>query len=307
LAPVQTVEQCGTDPHACDDVAIGVDSEGYVWIGYSTPLSDCPSCLPSLPYVTKDANTDGTWSTAPGFPFQLSNTPSGGIIGIGDWGETIVPLTSGKVYVLYGHGPDFLNGTGSAPIFGRLYNGANFGSQENATTSFLFANMIFSSAVAYGDDVYLVFVQPNTLNMNFVERAASTGTWSSEVTVQPGTTTYCLSAGKLLYPCSAPALSIDGSGNLYLFWMGEPSFNTVYYREYHASTSVWDTNPTVFTTETSIYDNRNIMVYATDFGGYLGVTYEAGSQSPYDIRFAFLNLSPTTTTPAGDDDCQLFH
>jgi len=90
-APEHTVLSCGKGALACDGGTIAVDTAGYVWIGYSTPLSDCNGCLPSFPYVTKDANTDGTWTTAPGFPAKLSNTPSGGKVGMGDWGETIPP------------------------------------------------------------------------------------------------------------------------------------------------------------------------------------------------------------------------
>ncbi len=48
-----------------NSATIAVDSDGHAYIGF---------CSNSLPYVTKNANTDDTWSTASGFPHQLSAT-----------------------------------------------------------------------------------------------------------------------------------------------------------------------------------------------------------------------------------------
>jgi len=290
--PEQLVQQCGTEVYGCDDVAIAVDTAGYVWITHSTPYSDCSACLPSnpsYPYVTKDANNDGTWSTAAGFPVKLSKTGSGGT-GMGDWGETLLPLSNQQVYVLFGHGPSYLNGTGSSPILGKLYNSV-FGPQENATSSPLFANMRYSSAVTVGDNIYLAFLAPNSqtnmADVKFVERTASSDTWTPEVTIWPS-----------LAFTNALALSKDSSGNLYLFWMGSPTANHIYYMKYTAATGTWSQNPTDWITETqTISDNRNIMVYPEAYQGNLGVTYETGSAAPYTIRFAtLLSATPASTS-----------
>ena len=282
-APEQTVQVCGTKVYACDDAAITVDTRGSVWVAYSTPLSDCNGCLPSYPYVTKNANHDGTWSTAAGFPVKLSNAGSGGT-GMGDWGETILPLSDQQTYVLFGHGESQLNGAGSSPILGKLYN-SGFGPEEQATSSPLLANMRYSSAVTIGDNIYLAFLAPNSqtnmADVRFVERTA-TGTWTPEVTIYPSlTTTNLATSGK-----NALALCRDSSGNLYLFWMGSPNPNDIYYMKYSAATRAWSPNPTDWITETqTIQDNRNIMVYPETYQGNLGVTYETRSTTSYNIRF----------------------
>jgi hypothetical protein len=236
---------------------------------------------------------DGTWQTAVGFPVKLSNVGSGGT-GIGDWGETILPLSNQKSYVLFGHGESYLNGTGSSPILGELYT-SGFGPVENATSSPLFANMAFSSAVTVADNVFLVFLAPNPqtnmVDVKFVERVASSGTWTAETTVWPslsGTT-----FGTFGY--NALALSKDSAGNLYLFWMGAPTVNHIYYMKYTAATGTWDNSPTDWITETSIQNNGQLMVYPQAYDGNLGMIYEAGTKSPYNIRSA-LFLSNVTTT-----------
>ena len=295
-APEQVAVTCGNIyPYYCDDASIAVDSAGYVWIGYSTPYSDCSGCLPSYPYVTKNANDDGTWSTAAGFPLKLSDVGSGGDpYDAGDWGETVVSLTNQKVYVLYGHGSE--GGAGGTPILGRLWDPVNgWGPVESATTSFLEGNMRYSSAVAIGDDIYLVYIADQTTNIQFVKRTATSGAWSSEITAYSlsGTSTYRI----------AIALSVDSLGNLFLFWMSNPTANHIYYEEFTASTGTWDTGPTDWISESAIADSRNIFVYPHQYEGMIGVTYETGNASPYAIKFAILgpalpNTEPLTTNVA---------
>jgi hypothetical protein len=290
--PEQAVVVCGSGVYACDDAAIGVDSTGHPWVGYSTPLSDCTGCLPSYPYVTKDANNDGTWATASGFPVELSDVGSGGT-GIGDWGETIIPLSNQEVYVLFGHGASYLNGTGSSPIFGELYN-SGFGPVQTVASSPLLGNMIFSSAVAFGGNIYLVFLTANSrTNMadaEFVEWLSSSGTWSPEQVIWPSLTGDTLQTSGM----NVPALTVDGSGNLYLFFMGTPISGEVYYMQYSAATETWG-QPTYWLSDT-IMKNDQVMVFPEAYGGNIGFSYEAGQASPYNIRFAIFLSSPSSST-----------
>ena len=77
-------------------INITVDSRGYVYIGYSYGTSGSLT-----PYVTKNANNNGTWSTAASFPYQLNATTSA------SWSVNIVTLDNDAILTSYANGASY--------------------------------------------------------------------------------------------------------------------------------------------------------------------------------------------------------
>jgi len=240
--------------------SIAVDSGGYAWIGYRK--YDGTSYYPS---VTKNAKNDGTWTTASGFPYQLSATANSA------WRVLVVPLTSLKMYILYAVGYD--------TIKGRLYDGG-MGSGEVATTSNVISGQGLC-AVNQGDDVHLVFTKSvSPYPILHVVRTYGVG-WGSEVTVQSSVTT-----------SSFPVLSINlGNSDLYCFWAGSPTANHIYYKKRTASD--WDASPTDWIDESTdvLTGNDRLTTFYRDYGSYIGLIYMTKTASPYNVKFAFLTLA----------------
>src|SRR5947209_20622230 len=92
------------------------------------------------PYVFTSSTTDGTWNTATGFPVQLSTTS-------GVNGFNIIPLTSGKVAVVFGRY--------STTMSVASWSGSGWQTTVNTVSSL--ANYWKFSSVGIGDTVRIVF------------------------------------------------------------------------------------------------------------------------------------------------------
>jgi len=243
---------------------VSVDSDGYVWIGYTEPIT-APN---DLPWVIKSGNNDGTWGTTPaGFPYQLNATydPS--------WHVSIIPLTNGKMLAVYAY---------SSTVRVRRWNGSSWGT-EKATTS----SCYLYSAVAQGDDVHIVFINATTYDILHVIYTYSTDSLSAEHTVISATGS------------SYPVLSIDNNNKLYCFWAtkttGTPSgatANHIYYQTSEDGGSTWSamTDWIDESTEVLTYANRLICFYK-DYGDKIGLMYMTKTAYPYNIRFDFLTVA----------------
>jgi len=249
-----------------EDPTVAVDSSGYVYIGYK--WFDGTN---RYPYITKNTNNDGTWSTASGYPLQLSTTAGG-------WGVSIIGLTSSRMYVIYAYG-------GARPR-GKLYTGS-WGTEETITAlGNNIENGLFHSAVGINDDVHFVYLKATSYDICYLKRTYGTG-WSSEVTVRSATTS-----------TSSPALSINSNNDLYCFWVGSPTANHIYYKKNSGGT--WDTNPTDWIDETTdgISSNRGLSCFYQRYGAYIGLLYMTKTASPYNVRFAYLNFNTAPTNNA---------
>jgi len=231
---------------------ICTDSAGYPWITYVTTS-------PYKAMAVKSSKNDGTWETAPGFPYLLS------------WNlqyPAVVPLTNGKVYVIFcTHGTKF---------YGRLWNGSSWESQEAVSLSNSVYGLYYS-VVAKGDDVHLVFQKDIDYHILYIKRSYGVG-WGSEIIVQPSLVKYL-----------APVLSIDDSGTLYCFWMGLPAADHVYYKR--CVDGIWDTDPVDWVDETA--DHLGHAALSCDYrayNGYVALVYLTGVEAPFNVRHAFMEL-----------------
>jgi len=241
------------------DLSITVDSVGRAVIAYwHCTLTD------NYAKVTLNSSTDGSWSTAGGFPVSMLTTSAATSL-------SVVPLTSEKWYVTYA-------GEGGT-VKGRLYN-ESLGDEETASSS----NISQEEAhclVSSGDDVLLVFLKETSYDIVFVKRTYGVG-WGDEVAVKA-------SAISSAYP----VLSAADSGDLYCFWASSPTQHHIYYKKYSGGS--WDVVATDWIDEstdnlTGLATFNRLTVFSKQYGSSMGVAYMTKPSSPYNVRFNYLPL-----------------
>lgn len=254
----------GSSSDSYDFPCIAVDTNGYAWIG---AYNNNPAPK-DVPVVLKNANLDGTWALD--FVTELSAVDDE------EWKVGVVPLTNGKVYVIYCR-------DGGAPL-GQLYDGDWDAGEENDLADFSIQGGFEFSAVALGDNVHFVYnkVSPHQIRHN--ERVWGVGWNVADVLVQDVT-----------IDCG-PALSADPStGDLYCFWTSTVT-DHVYYKQY---TGAWGglVDWIDESTDDIEYDFL-ISSFYMDYGDYIGLLYVTGLEDPYNVRFAFLTM---VAPPVGGD------
>lgn len=152
-------------------LGIGVDTTGHAHVSYRrTYGSD------AAPWVIKNNNTDGTWSTAAGYPLQLHVA----LEGCG-WGTSMVTLTGNKMYILY-WGP---SANANYSIFGKLYDGSSYGPEELLGED-LTSDSTCLTCSASVDDVLVAWAMKTTRNLVFKRRIYGSG-WQSATTIYANT------------------------------------------------------------------------------------------------------------------------
>jgi hypothetical protein len=250
---------------------ITVATDGRAWIGYEYYTTTGPD---RYPCVTRNANTDGTWSTdtGNGFPYQLSSR-IGGTSNV----QVVqpVPLTSGYVLCLY-------TATGFQ-VRGKKWDGS-WGSEKLTSTYILGSNAF--SAVNEGDDVHLCLVTGSNPDTIYYEKYTHASDSFGDLYLVQGS-----SAG------GVPAVSLDTTTNtLYCFWRSYNNSTHIYYKRRN-SAGTWDSNYTDWIDESTdgIPAADRLTAFYKDYGGKIGLLYMAGTSSPnYKVNFAQLSLTGAT-------------
>ncbi len=253
----------------CSIPSISVDSTGSAWIGYRRIQSGN-----LYAYVVKNKNTNGTWATASGFPYNLSGYSAAA------WVATPVPLDSGKVVAIYG--------TVGQVIRARSWNGTAW---VGGFTTVSGSSWLYFSAVGKGDDVHLAFL--NTSRIIYVKYNFSSNSLGPEEVVQGGVTS-----------TTGPVLSLDStSGDLHLFWAGAPTASRIFYKQ--SAGGKWDAAALNLVDESSQTLSGNGFLttpYAT--GGTEGkiVFYLTKAVKPFNVKSsrgaASLSISKSAPTAA---------
>jgi hypothetical protein len=249
---------------------ISVDSDGCAWVGVGQTNE---TNYKFLPFIFKNANNDGTWSTASNFPYQLSSTTDSA-----EWDVQAVSLTTQKVYAIY------CRASGGG-IYGQLYNGTSWGAEETDLTDGNPVQGWAFNAVNDGDDVYLTYTRAASYHIYCNKRTYGTGWAVDAILVQESAEQY-----------TAPALSIDtATGDLYCFWMRNDTAH-VYYKK--CVGGEWDADPTDWIDESTdhIKYGMSIAVYYQDNGGFIGVVYVTKLASAYNVKFAYLTMEAPPLT-----------
>jgi len=263
---------------------VSVDSNGYVWIGYRDEYDDGEN-LWHFPYVIRSGNNDGTWGTTPsGFPYRLSDLSDG------LWSVSVIPLTSGKMLVIYG---EF-----TSTVRVRRWDGSSWGSEVTTTSNGLYGFQV--SAVAEGDDVHITFLKSSGYDILYTKYVYSTNSLSSEVTIASGADSN-----------SGSALSLANNGTLYCFWTtettGKPSGATAHHIYYQKSTdggNTWSSATDWIDESTERIRVHSLTSFYKEYEGKMGLLYTTKTSSPYNVKFEklVLNNKPTvslTSPPNG--------
>lgn len=256
------------DTEVANDMQLAVDSDGYAWIGYGG--SDTP--LYGYPTIIKSATSDGTWSTASGFPYTFFETD--------DWIVIPVSQTFGQVYCIV-----YRTHTSTEVIKGYQWDGDSWGSEEEATTSLLkngSGNGYFGmlSAVAIEDDIHLAFTATSG-GLKHVKRTS--GSWGSESTIE----------GTLLGWDTSPVLTRRTNGDLVCCWLycnGSHTIEKSYYKEYSEGT--WDITATELTDE---YDDKfvrlgSLQSYYEEMEWRFSLIYQVYDSGAYDIVHVIIDF-----------------
>jgi hypothetical protein len=256
---------------------IAVDSEGYPWISYSYAPSTV-DYTPQFGYVTKSSRNDGIWSTANGFPYQLTSTAHE------QMRTVVVPLTDSKIYVLYG--------ISMQTMWGRLWDQNNgWGVEEVAFSNFRGSHLV--TAVNDKDNIHVVYTDDTTNDIEYARRI--NGVWSSHEQVwnSPDDTYY----DPWGIEWSGPSISIHRpTGDLYCFWVFN---NQLYYNRRIASTGAWTAAVPWFYESYSFDDNYCSPSAFYEGDQYIGCAWTTGDTLGQDhfVKFAFIQfyIQPTST------------
>jgi hypothetical protein len=253
----RAAEQINMPPVIAEDIinrpATCKDSTGHSWIiGEVYWLNGTYRA-----FATKNANTDGTWSTESGFPYTLKTDTY-----ISD--VQIVPLTNGYVYCLY-------KALSNITLYGRLYNGTW---QAEETIQ----GQLGYSAVAIGNDVHLVYqVSTTTRPVNYTKRTYGVG-WSTPETVSA---TYS----------GPPALCKSSDTEIRAFWVNGTN---IYFANWTSGS--WS-SPLNWTSISSypIKSTSMLNVWYDSYSDKIGLTYLSSVDS-YTIRFHLLDIPAGVVT-----------
>ena len=241
---------------------VTIDSDGYPWIGFGRYNG-----VLYYFYVIKGDMNDGT--------FDFRNATSRKLKSPG-WSDhkyvCPVPLTSGKMLVIYGRGATYL--------WSQYWDGSTWGTEVSVGVN-LCSGYDFS-VVAKDDTVELVYLEQTSYDV--LHRRWTADSWSAVATIETDT-----------YSLSYPVLAKDGS-DLYCFYatkttQGALTAEHIYYRKY--SEGAWgsfvdwiDESSEVLTGD----DRLTCFYEAVD--GKIGLEYMTKTASPYNVRFDFLTVAP---------------
>ena len=260
-----------------------VDSGGYVVFLHSIITNTDGNVFVSLlkdgtnyyPYVYKNANTDGTWSTAANFPYQLSATA-------GTSRKTVlVALAGGNILALYA-----VNG---ATIKEKLWNESTdtWGSEAAASTSLPYLQTYYSggfTAVGSPDtgEVFIAFLTTSTYDL-YVRRRNNSGTWQTEEWFATATST------------QIPELGFDETNNeLYLFVTNVNTTGSIDYQK-RTSGGTWTGSWLTFASgQTDLCNGGNTQCVYDAINKKLGVMWVVGTADPWTLKYAWMSFGDQT-------------
>jgi hypothetical protein len=159
-APWQTAVAATT---TVSDPNMVIDTNQHLWIGYNNS-------------ILKNANIDGTWATASGFPVYLLGN------------QILAPLSNGGVYTVnYEWGRDiksvgYISPTGSS-AFTAEGNITALLVEDTASNANTYVGRIFADSL--GDGIVHLVYQSTTGQIRYAQRNAN-GTWAPEVVLATG-------------------------------------------------------------------------------------------------------------------------
>ena len=184
---------------------IAVDTSGYAWIAYYVSYG--------MVYAKKNANNDGTWSTARTDKID------------GDacyFRPTILPLTSGRMVCIW----NSCAANGFALRASR-WTGAAWGTIKTSSSSYP-CNEGRYNAINQDDYIHVTWLEKDSYEINYLRYNYSINDWDSFQRID-------LTTDGTIPPA---ILRYTVNNDLYVFW-GSNSDDDIYYRKYQSSNSTW--------------------------------------------------------------------
>lgn len=251
--------------------SVSTDSSGHALISYHREKQNGKAG--EGPCVTMSGNSDGTWGTTPaGFPYELtSNSES-------EWYTTVHGLTSNKIAVT------FADHTEIPMVYVSTYDGFSWNPTANTASTAHFGSDY--SVLVEGDDLHIALLDEGTFEIRYCRYSYATNAVGPEFTLR--------SPESL---SSAPALAATSNGALYCFWIKSPADRHIYYSR--MIYGAWDSTCTNWLTETDLTASGGVSAaYNQGSSLYIGLAWETGLASPYQIRFgAIQTVFPPNRPP----------
>jgi hypothetical protein len=247
---------------------VTVDSTGHPWVVYDE-MTLSGGSYHEYPYASESSTTGGTWTTAGGFPVQLTTTA-------GSWTVEALPLTSGKMAFLWATNQLWIN----------TWSGSAFNTADEISTSVGDGGFFSYSGLSSGSTVELAY-RGGSGSLIYQNYSYSSGL----STAKSFSVTWADSG-------ASPVISTDGS-NFWVEWSSADSSATaISYVNYTSSSHTWSPVST-FATD-SIPSDDYVSGILSAYAGVAVVAYEGGSSSPCNIKFASLPSSIQTASSNPD-------
>lgn len=255
-AAEQNISSGDANDEAVAPPSLAIDTDGKVWLGYN--LYD-DSASANYPCVTKNANSDGTWSHDDGFPYTLSTAADST-----DWVAVPVALDSGKVFVFYCY---------TTRVYGKLYD-AGWGGEETCSSHNCSAG--YRMACGQQSNEPLTAFNSSPIGYIYFNRRDG-GNWAGADTQ--------LATGIQSY--DQPVLGThETEDRVYVLWdehsLQEEHYNKCSEGSWGGDTSWFGDTCIQTTTETS----NACYQYVVD--NEIAYAYNCGAASPYKVKFAIL-------------------
>jgi hypothetical protein len=222
-AEQKAAPHCGTSP------VMDVDSDGKIWFVYQQGKTGGGT---HRFYVTKNDNIDGTWSTASGYPLELSEVNLSGGNRIQG---SICALTDGKMYAVWALQDKNLGTT--SPVCGKFYNGIGWGRKETVSSrnvTCLAGNSV--SVDAINDDVITVYPakQGNKTQISFNYRNYTLGSWGPDENVS----SILPSDWNVAKQACGPAMTLDPTSQTLWVYYANIKSGMIYIRNW--TSGIWN-------------------------------------------------------------------
>jgi hypothetical protein len=264
--------------------SIALDVNGYPWVLVgSCVVGDLAT------KIFHSSTKNGIWTETAGFP----KTPAFGLGTEDDmWQRGIsVPLANGDMYFVSAKRSSvgFWSYDYTAPLRGVYVNATTHAvsAVETCTTSDMdvvgdVAGGAFASfsACSYNNDVYLSFCTTSN-DIVVVKRTYSTGLWGAETTLASG-----------VWRRTAPVISVNESGELFVFWAGGVDGTDIYYRS-KTLTGSWQV-AVDWKFQNCLNDVSDINAWLDSVEGKVGLLYRSSTYTEQGYRHEPPN-SPNNT------------
>jgi hypothetical protein len=206
------VDALNVFPNTASRPTIAADSDGYPYIGYTLKVGTS-----YYPYVIKSSTNDGTWAMADGYPLQLSTTSSSA------WRVKVLPRAGNDMIAIY---------LRTGYVLSKPYTeGVGWGAQEDWLFPIATSEYFDAVSDTVNDEVWLV----GTATWD-TGRVIQTGIRYSDGTIEGLGAVVDDEGNVVVFTTSiCPGLCLDledpSSPIAYVFWLGEPTANHVYYQK----------------------------------------------------------------------------